>query len=234
MSASRVTLGAAAALALLVFVSVAPALAEDTCVADAPHDVEAIRGFTWTGTVVAIQKLRVDDEGIQQWTIEFAVDHVYAHVPDRDFPKGAILAPGLPFTLPNAACGDSRGDLGLAVGHRYLVSAGFIADEGIALGNLAIWRIDGQDAAIVPGLYQTSFVSPEITGVGTLAEALALLGVEQAQPKDVSPSIAPATKADSTLVFAAIAAGAALVSVAALVLLRRRGHVRTSHDIARR
>src|SRR5260221_4748384 len=233
MSASRVTLQSvvvgATALAWLAIVAAAPDLGEDTCVADAPHEVNAIRGLTWTGTVVAIQKVSVDHEGIEHWTIKFAVDQVYAHAPDRDFPKGAILATGVPFSLPNATCGHSRGDLGLAVGHRYLVSAGFIADNGISIGNLAIWGIDGEAAAIVPGLYETSFVSPEITGVRTLGEALSLLGVARAQPTEDPSSAAPSINADSTWSLAAIAAAAALLSLAAVALRRRgsRGESRT-------
>ena len=135
---------------------------------DAPHEADAVRGITWTGTVSALQERNVDHDGVEHWTITFAVDHVYAHAEDRDFPKAAILAPGVPFTLPYAACGPGRGDLGLAVGHPYLVRAEFIADNGISLGNLAIWEIEGDGVALVPGPYQTSFVSAEISGASTL------------------------------------------------------------------
>ena len=90
----------ATALAWVTIVAAAPALAEDTCVPDAPHEADAVRGITRTGTASALQERNVDHDGVEHWTITFAVDRVYAHAEDRDFPKAAILAPGVPFTLP--------------------------------------------------------------------------------------------------------------------------------------
>jgi hypothetical protein len=225
MSRSRLTLRTfligAIAIAWLSILAAAPTRAEDTCVAAAPDEPDAVRGITWTGTVVGIQKRRVDADGIEHWTIEFAVDHVFTHDPDRDFPKGAILAPGLPFTLPNATCGRSPGDLGLLVGHRYLVTAGFIADGGIAVSNLAIWELDGERASIVPGLYPSGLASADITGVRTLAEALALLGIAQPQPTEPPILAAPGSPVDWTVPFA-LAAVIAVAGLAAVGVRRRR------------
>lgn len=237
MSGSRVTLRsvfvAATALASLAIFSAAPAHGEDTCVADAPHEPAAIRGLTWTGTVVGIKKDRVDDVGIEHWTIDFAVDHVYAHDPDRDFPKGATLAAGEAFALPSDTCG-RRGDMGLTVGGRYLVSAGFVTDQGSSLGNLAIWALDGERPTIVPGLYETSFVSPAITGVRTLGEALTLLGIEHPQSTALPSPAAPSNQADWGLPLLAAVASAAVVWLVALRRLRSRSPRTASHDIPKR
>ena len=236
MSGVRVALRSlvgTALLAGLAIVAMTPVRAEDTCVADAPHDANAIRGHTWSGTVAQIEKRGVDYGGVERWIVEFVVDRVYAHNPEREFPKDAILAAGARFALPSDNCG-RRGDMGLIVGARYLVSAGFVAGEGTALGNVAIWTLDGERASIVPGLYQTSFASSDITGVRTLGEALDLIGIAEPQPTELTPT-APATAAalDWSLPLAGLAVFAVIIGGVAFGLRGRRTKMAT-RDIQQR
>jgi hypothetical protein len=204
--------------------AVAPASAEDTCFGVAPEDGAATRGITWSGTVVGIRKTGISEFGDEYWAITFAVDRVYAHDPTRDFPKGAVLAAGEPFVLPNSTC-MGNGALGVKLGGRYLVSAAFVSDQGAALNGIAIWAITGETAAIVPGLYGTAHPPAEIARVRTVDEALSLLEIE-APIATVPPLEPPLTSlGDSTVPFGPLAALLAILGLGVGVVLRHRRRV---------
>ena len=177
------------------------ASAEETCVASAPLQPSDVVGHTWSGTVVEIRQTGLDDVGFEVWSIVMAIDHVYAHRQDRDFPAGQAFSPGILFELRSSNCG-SRGDMGLRVGGRYLVSTAFVTQQhGTSLGNLIAWEIHGEDANVVPGLYQTTHVSADLVSVRTVREALALLGIDASPPAPLASADAsrvPAASADQT------------------------------------
>lgn len=166
------------------------ARAEDTCVAAAPGTAADVIGHTWSGTVVGTRPNGTDDVGAELWTITFMVDRVYAHLADHEFPPNLAFAPGFLFDLPSDNCG-RRGDMGLEIGKRYLISTAFIGN-GTFIGNLAAWELKDGRASIVPNLYETSFVAQDLVSVKTLADALTLLGLP-APSADPSPSAAVAS-----------------------------------------
>jgi hypothetical protein len=212
----------AATLAWMVAAGASTAIAEDTCFDVAPGLPADIRGITWSGMVTAIRQISVDEVGDELWDITFAVDRVYAHDPDRDFPKGAVLAAGQWFLLPNSTC-TRHGDLGMKVGGQYLVSTAFVGDRGTAMSSLAIWAVNGEQASLVPGLYGTAVAGAEIRSVRTVDEALSLLGIEQ-QTETPTPSIT-SSQTDPAMPLRGLAALAAIAGLGAGVLLWRRRHV---------
>jgi hypothetical protein len=198
-------LGALAIVAGAWLVLPAHGIAEDTCAPSAPLQPQDVIGITWSGTVAQVRQTGLNDAGIQLWSIRMAVDTVYAHLPDRDFPTGAVLAPGVVFELPSDSCG-RKGDMGMRVGQRYLVSTAFVASDGTSIGNLIVWEINGPEAHLVPGLYQTSFVSEQLISVKSVGEALTLVGISgQAaespapgeSPNRTAEAVPPSTAADS-------------------------------------
>lgn len=225
--------GFVAALALLAGLWLAfPAagLAEGTCVASAPLQPADVMGLTWSGSVVQIRKTGVDDVGVERWAITMSVDAVYAHLPNHDIPRGTVLAAGSLFELLSDNCG-RKGDMGMSVGARYLVSSAFVDPNGTSIQGLIVWRIEGDAVTIPRGLYQTTFVSPELTAVTTLAEAFSVLGISS-QPTPAAtnqavgthpadPSATPGTAQTDTVspILGPITALAVLALLAAALLL---------------
>ncbi|HET7182660.1 MAG TPA: hypothetical protein VFI15_10545 [Candidatus Limnocylindrales bacterium] len=214
----------AMALAVACLAVPATTIAEDTCAAAGPFQTSDVVGLTWSGSVVQTRKIGLED-GYEKWVIVMAVDRVYAHLPNHDIPRGTVLAAGSTFELPSDNCGRT-GDMGMHVGKRYLVSAGFVAKGGTALTNLVVWEIDGTNVRFPQGLYNLPIDAHELSSARTLSEALGVLGLA-AQPTNIatptadsrassSPSPSPADNTNALQFFSG-PIGVALAVVAILV-----------------
>jgi hypothetical protein len=145
---------------------VTPVVAEDPtdpCESSAPGRTRALSNFVWTGTVLS-------RSGGGQ-VVSFQVDHVYAnrtaHGADPDNP----IIPGTTFRMENRYCVPLRG---LQVGLRYLVATQALG-AGPDAGSTAVWRLEGDDAALVHMWDDESTIDSDLLRVRTLQEALALI-----------------------------------------------------------
>jgi hypothetical protein len=241
VSPSRAVRVSSALLAAWIFAAAAslvvapPTWAEDTCVAAAPFQPLDVVGLTWSGSVIQIRKIGFDDVGYERWIIVMAVDHVYAHLPGHDIPAGSVLAAGAQFELPSDNCG-RKGDMGMRVGGRYLVSAAFVAATGTSLTNLIVWQIDGAGARIPQGLYQVPLDSTELASVASVDQALSVLGVQaqptpSPRPSGVGPTASAGTRQPSAPPAASVSVSVVglvglAATIAALAAVVWRGQMR--------
>lgn len=215
MSRMRLAL-VASWVALLATGMVQPAMAEDVCPVTVPRTAADVRGTAWSGVVIRDEPTApIDDTGYQPWIVTFDVTGVYARDPAAQLPFEQQLVAGQRFRVAVSNCG-GRGDLGMAVGNRYLVTTGeFIGDLPL-FSRTAAWRLHGQDARLV-NMYGRTITTGPLLGARTLGEALGL----------VAPNALPPTEAAGPAASNGVAPwpllAAALIG-AALWILRRRSY----------
>lgn len=167
---TMVRAGTGLALAALMVGSM-PALAEDVCFHAAPLDVAAVRGYTWTGTVVSVRPAAADVHGAEQTFIEFDVEAVHAHAEGSEFPADVKLEAGSRLGFLSHSC---SGPTGLREGSRYLATASFLSTYSTT-NRFAAWRLDGARATLVEAMYRTGRPPASLSEATSLGEALALV-----------------------------------------------------------
>ncbi len=159
----------------------APINAENPCPSVAPSNVAAVRGNTWIGTVVAAHPTdTVDADGLQHWLLVFAVDTVLSTLGDNQPAHATDLVAGTHFSLPSTNC-THPGDLGLAVGDRYLVSTGQIGRHGTLSQNEIAWMIDNGRASVVD-YYDVGHLPAALSSVRNVGDLVALLAPSKLPP----------------------------------------------------
>jgi hypothetical protein len=166
-----------------------PALvrAENDCFRIGPGQVADATGGIWSGRLSAV---RMDDSNAEISRLTFDVDSVFAgkrvkH--DRDHLR---LMPDEALTLVYSRCpeSDTPADLGLSIGHRYLVSQrGGPSPDSILTANTVIWEIDDHDNLAYEDFYdQPSDVEATFRSVRTLQQAIGLMASDALPPTDAS------------------------------------------------
>jgi hypothetical protein len=158
------------------------ARAEDICHRNAPKTIDALRGYTWTGTVSDRQTVPFEDAG--SYTVwVFAVDHVYADAHGPDFPTGQALQQGEPFRLASTCNGPTR----FALGQRYIVSTSWLGPLGTSTNLFGAWRLDGQEATLVD-MYEQGTEPSQLRDARSLEAVLRIVAPGALPPTD-APSL---------------------------------------------
>ncbi len=156
------------AVALTVLSVPGAAWAENACTQTNPLTAALVRGYAWSGTVLAYHPpARYPDVG----TLRFRVEQVYA-----DASGNELLRAGSTVTLPVASCETITR---LHVGWRYLVSTSLITIADTT--NTVAWQLDGTVASLVV-MHPGRKVSDQFQAGTTLAAAVAMVAPDFVLP----------------------------------------------------
>lgn len=145
----------------------APARAEaNECHYDAPTSVAQVSGHAWTGELHSVRKMPNPDDHTRVLTFRVTSAR-----------KGVDVEVGRFLRLFNGPCHGQPLDMGLRVGHDYLISSSDAPSQGrLTTQYIVVWEIHGEDVVWKSRFYnERSPIARVFRDVDSFDEALALV-----------------------------------------------------------